>query len=130
MTVMITETSKNFNLFNILLLIATIALYNFFSIWLLDLLFAKYWGYFIAIFMSIGMLGFIIPGIFTIPYSLIIQGKPKYNLKASIVILILSLTSVIIYFNIFRFDLTKIMMFFLIMTFSNTLLIIRLNDSL
>lgn len=127
---MITDSSKNYNFFNILLILSTIFIYNFFSTWLLDFLFTKYWGYFIGIFMSIGMLGFIIPGLFIIPYISIIQGRPRYNIKLSIFILVLSLTCLTIYFNIFRFDYTKIIIFFLIMLISNAILIMGMNEKL
>ena len=120
---MITEKSKNYNFLNVIVIIITVVTYNLFSTWFLDFLFVKYWGYFIGIFMSVGMLGVIIPGTFYLPYVLIVEGRPKYNLPLSIAIFLLTIIFSIFYFDIFRFDFNKIFIYLLIIIFSNAILI-------
>ena len=120
---MITEKSKNYNFLNVIVIIITVVTYNLFSTWFLDFLFVKYWGYFIGIFMSVGMLGVIIPGTFYLPYVLIVEGRPKYNLPLSIAIFLLTIIFSIFYFDIFRFDFNKIFIYILIIIFSNAILI-------
>ena len=120
---MITEKSKNYNFLNVIVIIITVVTYNLFSTWFLDFLFVKYWGYFIGIFISVGMLGVIIPGTFYLPYVLIVEGRPKYNLPLSIAIFLLTIIFSIFYFDIFRFDFNKIFIYLLIIIFSNAILI-------